>query len=92
MRLVLAISSARMSVGRVSRGSMTSSMRAAPAGHRLVPAHLQRPSAPTGEVSGVLLHVHRQRVCPVLSSAHVLMPVSGGEPLSSVSMVATSLR
>ena len=62
------------------------------AGHRLVPAHPGGVSTPTSEVIGVLLHAHRQRVCPVRSSSQVLMPVSGGEPLSIVSMVAISLR
>ena len=61
-------------------------------GHRLVPAHLRGVSTPPGEVVGVLLHAHRQRVWPVRISSHVLMPVSGGEPLRIVSMVAISLR
>lgn len=62
------------------------------AGHRLVPPHPARADAPAGELLGVVLRRHRQRICPVRSSSHVLMPVSGGEPLRIVSIVAISLR
>jgi len=81
-----------LSKSRAMRSRAVSLPAACWPGDRLVPAHPARASPALGEVLGVLPHVHGQRICPVRSSSHVLMPVSGGEPLSIVSIVAISLR
>ena len=55
---------------------------------------LARRRARAAQVGGdeVVARQHAAGKLTVLSSAHVLMPVSGGEPLRIVSMVAISLR
>ena len=59
-------------------------------GHRLRAAHGERPLASSLEVLDQILHAHVQPLTTV--ARYVAIPVSGGEPLMSVIMVAISLR